>query len=218
MTDSLNKIEEIMNGTRYRWEAICIDDESKDDTPRFLREFTQKKKNLKAIYHKKNIGRGGTVTEGMKKAKGRVVGYIDVDLEVSPVYIPEFIRAIDKGADVAIATRIYGKGLTGMFRWIASKVYVSIVRNYLSVGFKDTEAGYKFFNRKKFLPVLRKTRNKAWFFDTEIVTRSVWEGLKVVEIPVLFIRRTDKASTVRLFQDSIDYLIAVRRFRKQNER
>ena len=84
----------------------------------------------------------------------------------------------------------------------------------LDLKFKDTEAGYKFFNRKKILPILEKTKDKHWFFDTEIVARSYWSGLKIKEIPVLFIRRNDKASTVRLIPDTYAYLKALWNFKK----
>jgi hypothetical protein len=54
----------------------------------------------------------------------------------------------------------------------------------------------------------------GWFWDTEVMVRAVLADLVVREMPVLFVRRIDKASTVRLIPDSIDYLRALRRFRR----
>lgn len=215
LSQGLSKIKKVLDGTRYLWEMICIDDKSQDETSRLLEKFAKGKKNVRVFFHKKNVGRGGTVAEGIKKARGKVVGFIDVDLEVSPVYIPEFVRAVNGGADMAIATRIYQEEISALPRWLASKGYVLTVRSFLGLNYKDTEAGYKFFNRRKILPILKKTRDKKWFFDTEIVARSTWSGLKVEEISVLFLRRTDKKSTVRLIPDTIAYLKAVWAFKRK---
>ena len=214
LLNSLKQIEKIMNDTKYKWECICINDSSRDNTYQTLQTFVRSRKNFQLYNHEKNIGRGGTVSEGIKKSKGRVVGFIDVDLEVSEIYIPIFIKAVDEGADIIIATRVYKIAFSNLIRALSTKVYVMLATFILDLKFKDTEAGYKFFNRKKILPILEKTKDKHWFFDTEIVARSYWSGLKIKEIPVLFIRRNDKASTVRLIPDTYAYLKALWNFKK----
>lgn len=212
---SLEKIVEVLDSTKYKWEIIAIDDCSKDNTLSILKKFAGKKKNVSVFANQKNIGRGGTVTQGLKKAKGKIAGFIDVDLEVSPIFIPEFARAIEKGADLAIATRIYKESFSSVNRWILSKGYTLITRMFLSLDIKDTEAGYKFFNLKKILPILKKTHDKKWFFDTEIVLISARNKLKIAEIPVLFLRRIEKKSTVRIIPDTLAYLKAIYLFKRR---
>ena len=79
----------------------------------------------------------------------------------------------------------------------------------------DTEAGFKFFNRENILPVLAAVDNQHWFWDTEIMIRSYLTGLKITQIPTLFIRRFDKYSTVNPITDSIEYLVQLYRFKKR---
>lgn len=215
LATNLKKIKEVLDSTIYIWEIICIDDKSDDETYRILSSFAKGKKNVHIFKHETNIGRGGTVQDGIKIAKGDVVGFIDVDLEISPIYIPEFIRSVESGWDVVIATRIYKESLTSLFRWVLSKGYNQLTKYYLSLKFKDTEAGYKFFNQKKILGIVRETKDQGWFFDTEIVARSFYKKLKIKEIPVLFLRREDKQSTVRILHDTIAYLKAIVRFKKE---
>lgn len=210
---SLERIKEVLDNTRYTWEIICINDASKDNTLKEIQEFAKNRPNIKVFNHIINVGRGGTVAEGIFQSQGRVAGFIDVDLEVSPVYIPEFIRAIDKGIDIAMGNRIELGGLSAFTRWVASKAYISLVHLLLGLPFKDTETGYKFFNRKKILPVLKETENKKWFFDTEIIARSHYKKLKIKEIPVLYIRRPEKQSTINLIPDSLEYLKSILMFR-----
>lgn len=215
LSDSLEKIVEVLDSTKYEWEIIAIDDKSQDLTYHKLLKFSKSRKNISVLQNLYNIGRGGTVISGLKRSHGRIAGFIDVDLEVSPIYIPQFVKAIEKGADLAIATRIYKESWSSLNRWILSKGYGLLIRNLLGLGIKDTEAGYKFFNLQKVLPILEKTRDKKWFFDTEIVALAAKRKFKIVEIPVLFLRRVNKKSSVRIIPDTIAYLKAIYKFKKK---
>lgn len=216
---SIKEILIVMNGLNSPYEIILIDDKSQDKTVEFIKKIAKTYPHIRTFFHDKNIGRGGTVTEGILKAQGNIVGFIDIDLEVSPIYIPHFFRIIqEKQADVAIARRYYPFGLlpvSGLLRGIMSRCYVHLVNILLNIKIEDTEAGYKFFNKKKILPVLSITNNKYWFWDTEVVVRSLRCNLKIQEVPVLFLKKSQKASTVRLIPDTIAYLKAIYQFKKE---
>lgn len=218
--ESTKRIIKILEATKYQYELIFIDDCSKDQSKKEIRKVRSlyPKKEIKITFHEKNLGRGGTVKEGILEASGEIVGFIDIDLEVSENYLPAFILAIDSGVDVAIATRVYKFHFSTIHRYIGSVVYPFLVRKTLGLEAKDTEAGYKFFNRKKILPVIKQTINTGWFWDTEIVAKAFYSKLKIKEIPVLFIRRVEKKSSVNFFRDSIIQLIKLMEFRKNNRR
>lgn len=213
--ESLKKIIRVLEDTRFSWEVICVDDGSKDKTLDNLKKFSQGRNNISVISNQVNLGRGGSVALGIKLAKGEVVGFIDSDLEVSPLFIPEFVREVKEGAVLVIGNRRYNETILTLHRWIMSKLYTFIVKNFLDMDISDTEAGYKFFNKKKILPIIKTIKNKRWFFDTEIVARSYWSKLKIVEIPVLLIRRTDKQTSVRFLRDSLDYLVSLWKLKKE---
>ncbi len=221
--DSVEKIIKVLDKSNYTWEIIFIDDKSKDNTKELIQKAlsTYKGKNLSAYYHSENQGRGKTVVDGFQKARGRFVGFIDIDLEVGEWYLAKFIESLDNGADAANAFRIYDLNLRAFPRWVASKGYVFLRKLFIDLPYKDTEAGYKFFKREKLLPLLENVQYAGWFFDTEIMALCYKHGLEVVEIPVAFVRRLDKTSTVRLIPDTLDYLknlfIYSRRFRGKNE-
>ncbi|MCR4324886.1 MAG: glycosyltransferase family 2 protein [Candidatus Curtissbacteria bacterium] len=213
--ESVQSIFLVLKLLKINWEIIFVEDKSVDETKRSIEKFVASDKNFKAIYHKKNQGRGKSVSDGIKAADGTICGFIDVDCEISPSYIPLFIEEIENGSDMAIATRYYEISSGSVMRVVASKSYCALVSKIISLPFKDTEAGYKFFNRKKILPVLSKTRDHGWFFDTEICARALVANLKITEIPVLFIKRPDKKSTVRLIPDSIEYMRKLVQFRQK---
>lgn len=213
---SVSEIEDVLSASKLSYELIFVDDKSKDESRRVITGLVKGKKNRRFIFHKVNKGRGGAVVSGIKTAKGKVVGFIDTDLEVSPVYIPYFVKKILNGeADGVTGHRIYREGVLSIHRSILSKGYSYLVRTMLNIPYVDTETGYKFFKKEKILPVLRKTKNKRWFWDTEIMAYSYYEDLEVLEIPVLFVRRFDKESSVNVFRDTLDYFINLSRFHKK---
>lgn len=214
---SVDKIIEVLDRTDFSWEILFIDDKSEDKTPDLINKYTAKhpRKHLSAYFHNNNIGRGATVAEGIEKSQGRIVGYIDIDLEVPPDYISGFVQAIENGFDVAAGWRIYDFTLRSLPRWIASKGYNLVRDRALGTTIKDTEAGYKFFRKKKILPILKQCLSSGWFWDTEIMVKSQLAGLKIKQIPVVFMRRFDKTSTVKLLPDTLVYLKELWGFRQR---
>ncbi len=216
LRESVALLASILDDSRFSYELIFVDDRSQDQTRGIIEGLVKQHKAFHALYHESNQGRGRAVRDGIAVAKGKVVGFIDIDLEVSPVYIPLFVRMILNGeADVVTGLRIYREGLSSLHRSILSRGYSWLVRTMLGIPLRDTETGYKFFNRKRILPIVKKTTNNGWFWDTEIMAYAHRAGLRIREEPVLFIRRFDKKSSVRLVHDTIDYLWNLLAFRRR---
>ena len=214
-TKSACKIIRELKKINLGWEIIFVEDKSQDNTKSAVENLIKKIENSRAIYHRQNEGRGKSVSDGITSAKGKICGYLDVDLEVSQTYIPIFLEEINKGYAMAVGKRFYEGGLKSLPRFLASKVYALIVKTTLKVPIEDTEAGYKFFNREKILPILKKTKDNHWFWDTEICAIAYYANLKISQVPVLFKRRLEKKSTVRLIPDTVDYIKKIVKFRTQ---
>ena len=206
-TSNVKKIFAVLDSTKLNYDIIFIDDKSSDQTRGNIKEIIKNNKNhnFKALFHHKNVGRGRTVSEGILLARGKIAGYIDVDLEIPADYIPRFVQAINSDCDIATAFRIYDFTFRSLPRWFGSKGYVILRKFFLKDNLKDTEAGYKFFNRQKIIPIVKKCQENGWFWDTEIMIRSLKAGLKICQIPTVFIRDFNKKSTVNFIPDSINY-------------
>ena len=211
---SIAEIFSVLKRLNYRFEVIFVEDKSTDSTRQSIEKLVDRLPNVRAIYHLKNEGRGKAVSDGIKISQGKVCGFMDVDCEVSPFYIHVFVEEIKRGNDMAIATRFYETN-NGLLRYFASKSYSYLVKKILDLPFADTEAGFKFFDRQKISPVIDKVKDRGWFWDTEICTRAYFDGLKISEVPVLFIRRSDKKSTVKIMPDSLDYFKKALKFRSK---
>jgi glycosyltransferase AglD len=217
LADSVQQLCATLDTMGRSYELVFVEDKSRDRTAQIIAEIIRGKPNMRAVYHERNVGRGGTVTEGFTLATGRIVGFLDIDLEVHCRFLPRVIAAIDMGADGATAFREYAVGwhLAGIVRHILSRGYRTLFRMLFSVPFRDPETGFKFFVREKILPVALQTQDKAWFWDSEIMVLAHQAGLKLVEVPCRFERRADKQSTVRIVRDVWRYLLAIRAFRKR---
>lgn len=214
--NSVEEVVKVLDNTIFTYEIIFVDDCSKDNTANSVRELClkYKDKQFKAIFHDKNKGRGASVMDGFNIAKGKTIGYIDIDLEIHARYIPSCVLAINEGADVAVGLRIYKFNILTTDRYLMSKGYNYIARKTLGIPLEDTESGFKFFNRERVMPILKEVKDPGWFWDTEIMTLSYKKKLKIAEIPCLFLKNNDKVSTVNKFKDSIDYLRSLIKFKK----
>jgi glycosyltransferase involved in cell wall biosynthesis len=214
--NSFEEISETLVQSPWPFEVLFVDDLSRDSTREILERIVDSHRHLdlRLILHEKNRGRGATVTDGFRAARGTIVGYLDVDLEVHCRYIPSLVRAIEGGADIATVQRIYAFQLRSLDRYFMSRGYSFLVRKLLQVPYRDTETGYKFFRRERVLPLLDEIEDEGWFWDTEFMARAGRKGLTVEEIPGAYIRRGDKTSTVSGVRDSVRYFQKLLRFRR----
>lgn len=216
LEQSVGETLRVLDTLRGGSEIIFVDDASRDRTREVIDRIiaAYPDRVWRKIEHPRNVGRGGTVADGIRAARGRLVGYIDIDLEVHARYIPTCLTALEEGADVATALRTYVFHWRSLDRYLLSKGYRWLMRRLLRLPLQDTETGFKFFRRERILPVLDATENRGWFWDTEIMARAYYAGLRIVELPAAFVRRFDKQSTLRPLADTWDYLQKLWRFRR----
>lgn len=215
LESSVDELLDTLKGLDRPFEIVFVDDVSRDRTRAILSDIVSRHPgvDLRVILHERNRGRGATVSDGFRAARGHIAGYLDIDLEVHSRYIPSLVQAIDRGADVATVRRIYAFQLRHLDRYFMSRGYSFLVRRLLGTSLHDTETGFKFFRREKLLPVLDAIEDERWFWDTEFMIRAERAGLRIAEVPGAYVRREDKTSTVSGIRDSIDYFIRLVRFR-----
>lgn len=72
-------LETLVNQTHQNMEIITIDDGSKDNTLKIMKEYQKKYPEKVIIISRENKGIGYTRNEGIKKATGKYIGFIDSD-------------------------------------------------------------------------------------------------------------------------------------------
>ena len=217
LEESFRQLRAVLDDFHRPWEVVFVDDCSRDGTRGVLERIVREHPvlPLRVLLHERNQGRGATVSDGFRVARGAVVGYLDIDLEVHAHYIAPVVRAIEQGADVATVRRLYFVRAGALLRHVLSRGYAWLVRRLLSTRLVDTESGFKFFRRDKLMPLLEQVEDRHWFWDTEVMIRAERAGLRIVEVPGAFVRRSDKRSTVRAIPDSIEYVRRLAAFRRK---
>ena len=212
---NVRTVVEILERERWSWEIVFVDDGSRDGTRAVIREICAADPRCRFIFHDANRGRGAAFKTGFANSTGRIAGFLDIDLEVHAKYIPSLVNEIERnGVDIATGRRHYRLRQTGgLHRAALSWSYRRLCDVLLALDLEDSETGCKFFKRETTSSVVLGSENDGWFWDTEVMARGRLANVRIHELPVLFHRRSDKATTVRVWHDSWAYLRALHEFR-----
>ncbi|MEO6418617.1 MAG: glycosyltransferase, partial [Polyangiaceae bacterium] len=134
---------------------------------------------------------------------------MDADLSHDVRYLPDFVRALDDGADVVIGSRnIPGGGVEGWGpgRHVISKGGSIYSRTILGLGVKDLTSGYKAFSRRALDAInLPSVQSNGYSFQIEMTYRAILKGMRVKEVPIVFVDRTAGKSKMsrRIFLEAV---------------
>jgi dolichol-phosphate mannosyltransferase len=87
------------------WEAVLVDDGSRDQSPQILRQVHENDPRFKVVTLSRNFGHQPAVTAGIHHALGDCVVLIDADLQDPPEVIPAMIRKWKEGFQVVLGER-----------------------------------------------------------------------------------------------------------------
>jgi len=97
------------------YELIVVDDNSPDGTWEVVQNLTYFYPHLKLIRRLTDRGLSTAVVEGWKVAEGDILGVIDGDLQHPPEVLLKLWHEMEKGADLAVASRHIKGG--GVSKW-----------------------------------------------------------------------------------------------------
>jgi len=106
------------------YELIIVDDDSPDRTWEVAQSLMGEYPKLRVMRRQVERGLSSAVIRGWQCARGRVLGVIDGDLQHPPEVLPQLLRGIEGGADLAVASRhIEGGGVSSwsMMRRLLSR-------------------------------------------------------------------------------------------------
>jgi glycosyltransferase involved in cell wall biosynthesis len=208
----------MMRQTTIDVEFVIVDDGSQTEVCEELERYFQGRDDVVLILSEENEGRGGAVTKGLRAATRPYVCFIDTDLEI-PAYsiLALYFEATTSQADIVMAERVY-RWRVSLHDWIrnwSSMAYRRFSSGVLSLRNLDTETGSKLFRRDSVLRILDRVLDRRWFWDTEIVAEAIRDGQRITQVPIVVMRRLDKASSVHVFRDTIRYVKAIYAYKKR---
>lgn len=176
--------------------VLVVDDNSPDGTGVMADGMAAADPRVRVIHRPGKMGLGSAYLRGFTEALAGdydVVFEMDTDLSHDPRYLPDFLRAIDAGADIVIGSRnIPGGGVDGwgFGRHVISKGGSLYSRAILGIDVRDLTSGYKAFTRRALERInLAAVQSNGYSFQIELTYRALTSGMTVAEVPIRFVDR-----------------------------
>ena len=194
-----NCIETLLKETgklEEEFQILIAEDGSTDGTDVIAQELEQTYTQVKHLHSPHKLGKGLALKQAFNSAEGDIYAFIDCDLATDMKFFPKLINLIREGNDLALGSR-YMKGADAdraVIRDLPSRVYNSLIRLLFKDTVCDHQIGFKAFSNRLIKDVLNDCCSTGWFWDTEIIIRSINGNYKIVEFPVEWQEKAGKGS------------------------
>lgn len=129
------------------FELLFINDGSRDDTLKILRDLAKKDDRVRYISFSRNFGKEAGMFAGLENSKGDYVVVMDADLQHPPAFIPKMYDYVTKeGYDCATTRRVSRKGESKVRSWFARKFY-RIMNKISQTEIVDGAQDFRFMTR-----------------------------------------------------------------------
>ena len=200
------------NLTKYNWHITIADNASTDNTP--VIASTISKKNSKILsFRLEQKGRGRAVKRVWSQSKCDYCVYMDLDLSTDLVHLPNILRKLEAGYDVAIGSRLAKgarvEGRTFIRELTSRTLNFFFIQFFFHTHFADAQCGFKGVTRKVVENLIPKVKDNEWFFEGEFLIIDEKSGYKIYEEPVHWV--DNPGSTVRLISTIWGDLMSIKR-------
>ncbi|MGI8782070.1 MAG: dolichyl-phosphate beta-glucosyltransferase [Acidobacteriota bacterium] len=202
----------------FHSEILVVDDGSSDHTAAIAEDFVSAASpiELRVVRNDVNRGKGFSVLNGFRHARGEVVLFTDADLS-APIGEADKLLAPLRSChyDVTLGSRGLKESniriRQSLFRESGGKLFNLIVRSIAGLPFRDTQCGFKAFKRDASRWVFDRQSIFDFGFDAEILYLSQKRGLRVLEVPVEW--GHSEGTKMRLFSDALKMIGGLFRIR-----
>ena len=184
-----------------RLDVLVVDDGSPDGTGAIVDGIKASNPRVDIIHRDRKLGLGTAYLAGFKWALARHYAFVfemDADFSHDPAHLPQFLDALG-GADLVIGSR-YRNGRVTVVNWPIGRLLLSYAANIYArvvTGLQlfDSTAGFKCFRREVLEALdLDAVRSSGYAFQIEMNFRAWKKGFRLVEIPIVFVDRTEGES------------------------
>jgi len=193
------------------FEIIVVDDDSPDLTWRCAEEVGDAR--VRVIRRMGNHGLRNSIWDGVVAARGNIVVWMDCDFSHPPQFIPQIVRVMDLGWDIAVNSRyVAGARDVREGKGTALQKILSIMLNIatwtiLGQSFRDYTSGFVAARTDVVRQLGLRGDYGEYFID--FVYRAIHHGCHVLEMP--YSNEPRRAGESKTGQGLLDY---VRRGRK----
>ncbi|MFT3785041.1 MAG: glycosyltransferase family 2 protein [Tepidisphaeraceae bacterium] len=179
VVELLRRIDEALKPMGKPFEAVIVDDGSKDNTPQLLQQGKQQYPWLRVVRMNQNSGQSAAFEAGFSAARGQIIGTIDADLQNDPEELPRLVKLLEDNPNVDMISGWRKDRQDTKFRQWQSR-RANAIRNWISQdNINDSASSLKVY-RAHCLKGLKLFNGAHRFFPALVKMR----GYTVMETPV----------------------------------
>ena len=177
-------------------EVLVVDDSSPDGTGAVVEAMRRNEPRVHLLTRTERQGLGPAYKSGFKRALEMGADYIvqmDADFSHPPSSLPDFF-GIMHDADLVLGSR-YLNGIT-VVNWPIERLLISYFGNSYArwltgLPVRDVTGGYKCWRREALAAVdIDQVRSNGYAFQIEMTFRAWRKGMRIREVPIIFMDRT----------------------------
>ena len=133
---------------QLEFEFLFINDGSRDDTLKLLRELAQRDERVRYVSFSRNFGKESGLIAGLENSRGDYVVTLDADLQHPPALIPQMYEYVRSGEyDCAATRRISRKGEPKLLSFF-SRLFYKIINKISQTEIVDGAQDFRFMTRQ----------------------------------------------------------------------
>lgn len=133
---------------KAEFELIFVNDGSKDETLRVLREYSKKDGKTNYISFSRNFGKEAAMLAGLKEATGDYVAIMDADLQDPPSLLPEMFDTLEAGEYDCVGTRRVTRKGEPKIRSLFAKLFYKIMNKISDTNLVDGARDFRLMTRQ----------------------------------------------------------------------
>ncbi|QLL32873.1 hypothetical protein HG536_0D03950 [Torulaspora globosa] len=200
LTEAIKYLKKSMPG---RWEIIIVDDGSSDGTADYCLELSHRNfkldaDQLRVIKLKKNRGKGGAVRQGLLHIRGSYGLFADADGASNFSDVENLLEALQRLEQTSTSSNKAAVAIGSRAHMVNTDAVVkrSFIRNLLMYGLhtlvfvfgirsiKDTQCGFKLFNKQAIVEIFPYLHTEGWIFDVEILMLAIRKSIPIAEVSI----------------------------------
>lgn len=211
-----NGVEPFVKMWKGRLEIIIVNDGSRDDTLKLLKEHPVYRANsdIITIISQDNTGKGGALRNGVMRAKGDFILTLDADMASPPSELIKWMEQMNWRPDdhtIYIGSREHQNSVIKKQnnRKVAGSVFNVVVRSLIPLKVKDTQCGFKLYPAALARKYFSNLHTYGWAHDVEILYKAKLDGMSIVEMPLVW--DAIDGSKISLVKDGLNMLLETMR-------